>query len=111
MAELNRARRMAQSAESTAESAQDAVMSMASDVRDNIADVGASVTRTAQDAIGSVSRRMKDAGVDPDVMADAAKKQASKLQQAVEEELRERPVRTLAIAAAVGLFVGLMTTR
>jgi ElaB/YqjD/DUF883 family membrane-anchored ribosome-binding protein len=111
MVQPARTRKTLETVENAADSAQETIAAVANDMRENLSQVGASVTRSAQDAIGSVSKRMKDAGVDPDVMADAAKQKVSKLQEAIEDELRERPVRTLAIAAAVGLVVGLLTTR
>jgi ElaB/YqjD/DUF883 family membrane-anchored ribosome-binding protein len=111
MASTSRARRALHAVEDTAASTSDRIATMAGEVKDNIAEAGEAVTRTAQDAVGSVSQRMRDVGVDPDRLADTAKAQMSKLQEAVEDELRERPLRTLAIAAAVGLVAGLMTTR
>lgn len=111
MAHTNRTQKVIDSVDSASNSARETISDTASDVRENIAEMGASVSRTTQDALTNVSQRMRDVGVDPDALAETARKQASKLQEAVEEELRERPVRTLAIAAAVGLVVGMMTTR
>jgi ElaB/YqjD/DUF883 family membrane-anchored ribosome-binding protein len=58
-----------------------------------------------------VSGKLKSVGVDTDVMVDAAKEQVSDLQRLLMEEMRARPMRALGVAAAVGLFVGLMTAR
>lgn len=59
----------------------------------------------------SVQEKLKSVGVDTDVMASAAKDQASELQRLLTDELRIHPMRTLGVAAAVGLFVGLMSGR
>ncbi len=60
---------------------------------------------------GSVTDKLKSVGVDTEVMANTAKEQASELQRLVNDEMRAHPMRTLGIAAAVGLFVGLLTAR
>ena len=66
---------------------------------------------TAESAAATVAAKLKAAGIDTDVMAEAAKGQASELQRLLAEELRARPLRSLGIAAAIGLIVGLMTAR
>ena len=58
-----------------------------------------------------VSDKLKSVGVDTDQMVDAAKEQVSELQRILMDEMRARPMRALGVAAAVGLFVGLMTAR
>ena len=63
------------------------------------------------DMAGTVSSKLKTVGVDTDVMVTAAKDQASELQRLISDELRARPLRALGIAAAVGLIVGLLTSR
>jgi len=67
--------------------------------------------RSASEMAETVSTKLKTVGVDTDVMVNAAKDQASELQRIIADELRVRPVRALGIAAAVGVFVGLMTAR
>ena len=115
MVASTRAGRAFNSADETLESLETSASKLAGDVKANISHMAASVSRTAHDAIDQASHTagqcMQDVGNDADMLAETAKHQASKLQQMVEEELRDRPVRTLAIAAAVGLVVGLMTTR
>lgn len=59
----------------------------------------------------TVTTRLKSVGVDTDQMVTAAKDQATELQRMLGEELRTHPMRTLGIAAAVGVFVGLLTAR
>ncbi len=70
-----------------------------------------SVKRNASELAETVSTKLKTVGVDTDVMATAAKDQASELQRMLAQELQAHPMRALGIAAAVGVFVGLMTAR
>lgn len=65
----------------------------------------------AETAAANIAAKLKAAGIDTNVMAETAKGQASELQRLLAEELRTRPLRSLGIAAAVGLIVGLMTAR
>lgn len=74
-------------------------------------ELGDTVARGASDLAEAVTSRLKTAGVDTEVMANMAKGQASELQRMIGDELRARPMRALGIAAAVGVFVGLMTAR
>ena len=69
------------------------------------------LTRSAEDIAATVSERLRAVGVDTDRMADVAKEQASELQKLIEDEIRERPLRALGLAAAVGLFVGYLSAR
>ena len=69
------------------------------------------LTRSAEDIAATVSERLRAVGVDTDRMVDVAKEQATELQQLIEDEIRERPLRALGIAAAVGLFVGFLSAR
>jgi ElaB/YqjD/DUF883 family membrane-anchored ribosome-binding protein len=65
----------------------------------------------AKDLAADLNAKLKSAGVDTDVMVDAAKGQASELQRLLSAELQQRPLRALGIAAAIGLVVGFMTAR
>lgn len=67
--------------------------------------------RGAEELAASVSDKLKSVGVDTDKMADVAREQAGELQRLIEEEIRERPLRALGLAAAVGLFVGFLAAR
>ncbi len=58
-----------------------------------------------------LSDRLKAYGVDTDVMAEAAKDRAADLQKIFLDELKERPIRTLGAAAAVGLVLGFLVSR
>lgn len=69
------------------------------------------LARSAEDIAAGVTERLRAVGVDTDRMVDVAKEQASELQQLIEAEIRERPLRALGLAAAVGLFVGFLTAR
>ncbi|MCO4054268.1 MAG: hypothetical protein HEQ16_09505 [Bosea sp.] len=70
-----------------------------------------SMARSASEMVDTMSTKLKTVGVDTDVMVSAAKDQASELQRILADEMRAHPMRALGIAAAVGVFVGLMTTR
>ncbi|MCX7324557.1 MAG: hypothetical protein NTZ14_09025 [Hyphomicrobiales bacterium] len=69
------------------------------------------VKRNAGELAETVSTKLKTVGVDTDIMAHAARDQASELQRMIGQELQTHPMRALGIAAAVGVFVGLMTAR
>lgn len=83
--------------------------SVADQIEDEVRD--ATSSRSTSSSEDSVTQKLKSVGVDTDVMTSAAKDQASELQRLLSEELRAHPMRTLGIAAAVGLFVGLLTAR
>lgn len=70
-----------------------------------------SVVRSAQGLAADVGERLRSVGVDTDRVADVAREQVSDLQRIVEDEIRERPLRALGLAAAVGLFVGFLSAR
>lgn len=70
-----------------------------------------SVSRSAQSIAADVGQRLRSYGVDTDRVADVAREQVSDLQRMVEDEIRERPLRALGLAAAVGLFVGFLSAR
>jgi ElaB/YqjD/DUF883 family membrane-anchored ribosome-binding protein len=59
----------------------------------------------------SITDKLKAVGVDAEALGEAAKDQASELQRILTDEMQRHPMRTLGIAAAVGLFIGLLTTR
>lgn len=70
-----------------------------------------SLTRGAEDLVATVGERLRSVGVDTDRIVDVAKEQATDLQRLIEDEIRERPLRALGLAAAVGLFVGFLSAR
>lgn len=69
------------------------------------------LARSAEDIAATVTERLRSVGVDTDKMANLAREQASDLQQLIEDEIRERPLRALGLAAAVGLFIGYLSAR
>lgn len=74
-------------------------------------EIEASLTRGAEDLAATVSSKLKAVGVDTDRLVDVAKEQADDLQELIAREIRERPLRALGLAAAVGLFVGFLSAR
>lgn len=75
------------------------------------AEMGENLLRSAEDMASNVNQKLKSVGVDTDVMVDAAKGQATELQRLIADELKVHPLRTLGVAALVGLVAGLMVTR
>jgi ElaB/YqjD/DUF883 family membrane-anchored ribosome-binding protein len=70
-----------------------------------------SLTRSAEELATNVADRLKSVGVDTDKMVDIAREQATDLQRLIAQEIQERPLRALGLAAAVGLFVGFLSAR
>ena len=81
------------------------------EMQQDVEETATGVVDSALKLKDDVSGKLKSVGVDTDVMVDAAKEQVSELQRLLMEEMRARPMRALGVAAAVGLFVGLMTAR
>jgi ElaB/YqjD/DUF883 family membrane-anchored ribosome-binding protein len=71
----------------------------------------ASLTRSAEELTAAVTDTLRSVGVDTDRMVDVAKEQATDLQRLIVQEIQERPLRALGLAAAVGLFVGFLSAR
>jgi ElaB/YqjD/DUF883 family membrane-anchored ribosome-binding protein len=69
------------------------------------------VARQTSQFAGQVSSSLKSAGLDTDKLAEQARGQARDLQSALIETIRSRPVGALAVAAGIGLFIGLMSSR
>ncbi len=74
-------------------------------------EIEASLTRSAEDLAATVTETLRSVGVDTDHMVDVAKEQASDLQRLIVQEIQDRPLRALGLAAAVGLFVGFLAAR
>ncbi len=69
------------------------------------------IATNGESTVEAVTTKLKSVGVDTDQMAAAARGQASELQRMLANEVQANPLRTLGIAAAVGVFVGLLTAR
>lgn len=80
-------------------------------VKEQAEEIEDTLARGASDIADTVSERLRSVGVDTDRMVDAAKDQATELQQLIMDEVRDRPLRALGIAAAIGLFVGFLSAR
>jgi ElaB/YqjD/DUF883 family membrane-anchored ribosome-binding protein len=80
-------------------------------VKREAGEIEASLTRGAEELAATVSGRLRSAGVDTDKLVEVAREQATDLQQLIEDEIRERPLRALGVAAAIGLFVGFLSAR
>lgn len=83
----------------------------ADSIEDNATEMASAAKRGADDLAETVTTKLKTVGVDTDVMATAAKEHASELQRMIGDEMQRHPVRALGIAAAIGVFVGLMTAK
>lgn len=84
---------------------------LAGDAIDRGAQVADRVARTTSDLADQVSTSLKSYEVDTDQMKAIAKDQAGQLQQALVDTVRSRPIAALAVAAALGVVLGVMTTR
>jgi ElaB/YqjD/DUF883 family membrane-anchored ribosome-binding protein len=100
-----------EAANDTATETIEAVKNGAETASREASELASTVVRSAGEIADTVATKLKTVGVDTDVMVTAAKDQASELQRLIGEEISNRPVRALGIAAAVGLVVGLMTSR
>jgi ElaB/YqjD/DUF883 family membrane-anchored ribosome-binding protein len=97
--------------EAVVENIEDRVRKGAEAIEDNATEMTNTVMRSAGELAETVSSKLMTVGVDTDKMATLAKDQASELQRMIGDELRTHPMRALGIAAAVGVVVGLMTSR
>jgi len=80
-------------------------------VKQDAAELGAGLKRGAEDLTSTVTDTLRAVGVDTDRVMDVAKEQATDLQNLIAQEIQERPLRALGLAAAVGLFVGFIAAR
>jgi len=69
------------------------------------------VSRSAQDIANEVTKKLRAAGVDTDQLIITAREQAGDVQKKLMDEVRERPLRALGVAALVGIAFGLLTSR
>jgi ElaB/YqjD/DUF883 family membrane-anchored ribosome-binding protein len=111
MTPASRKFRAVKAVEDTVDAASAKTADMAHSVKEDLDAVGQSISNGAVEAVATVSEKLKAVGVDTDAMTSAAKEHASELQKLIAEELRNRPMRALGVAAAIGVVVGLMTAR
>lgn len=84
---------------------------MAQSVKDNVSGAMETASQEASQMATAANRKLKSVGIDTDVMINAAAERGSELQTMLQDQLRDRPMRTLGIAAALGVLVGLITAR
>ena len=89
----------------------DRAMDVFETAKADAAAAGRAAQRSASDLASDLVRRLREAGVDTDQLVIQAKDQATELQRAVMQEIRDRPLRALGVAAAAGLLIGLLTSR
>ncbi len=97
--------------QSTRDDAANTLHQASSTVKNEASNLQDSVTKGATELAQNVSDRLKSVGVDTDVIKSAAKDRASELQKLIAEELNARPLRSLGIAAAIGVLFGMITAR
>jgi ElaB/YqjD/DUF883 family membrane-anchored ribosome-binding protein len=97
--------------EASAADLTDRVKKGAETIEQDASEVADNVKRSASDMAETVATKLKTVGVDTEKMANVAKDQASELQRMIGDELKAHPMRALGIAAAVGVFVGLLSSR
>ncbi len=91
-------------AEKNINSATSAIKNEASNLQDGF-------VKSASDIANNVSSKLKSVGVDTDVIVDATQKTATDLQKMLVDEIKARPLRSLGIAAAIGVVFGMMQMR
>ena len=71
----------------------------------------AAAARETETLRRTVEAALKEAGVDTDALSDNARERLTAFEQMASEELARRPLRTLAIAAAIGAVLGALIAR
>jgi ElaB/YqjD/DUF883 family membrane-anchored ribosome-binding protein len=84
---------------------------MAETLREDMAEMKDTVSRKATELVETAGAKLKAVGVDPEAMVATAKDKTHAVQKALQDELKAHPLRTIGIAAALGLVVGLLTRR
>jgi len=69
------------------------------------------LSRKASEYGDTINDKLKSAGVDTDKISYVAREQISDLQRLIGDELRQKPFRTIGIAAVIGLVAGLLSSR
>lgn len=70
------------------------------------ADEGRAGAEQSEQGRGSVASQLKTYGVDTHQMTEAATERAGELQELIIDEIRARPMRAIAWAAAAGVIFG-----
>ncbi|KQU54909.1 hypothetical protein ASG72_04705 [Bosea sp. Leaf344] len=96
---------------SAAETAANKARQAGEEVKRHAGDIEASLTRGAEEVAAGVNATLRSVGVDTDRLGDVAREQVGDLQRMIMQEVQERPMRALGLAAAVGLFVGFLASR
>lgn len=109
-------------AQSTLRDVKDEAISRASDAADRVSeavdslqkeagDLSKIVKKSAAEIADELTKKLREAGVDTDQLVITAKDQYSDFEKRLIDEVRERPLRALGVAALVGVAVGLLTSR
>lgn len=74
-------------------------------------DMTENAVREISSIVASLKTQLRELGVDTEKMIDGAKDSAVSVEKRIAEEIVARPVRSLAIAAGVGLLLGFVTRK
>ena len=83
----------------------------AADASDRAAAILAAAAHETDSLRRAVGAALNEAGVDADALAENARERLTAFEQMASEELARRPLRTLAIAAAIGAVLGALIAR
>jgi ElaB/YqjD/DUF883 family membrane-anchored ribosome-binding protein len=97
--------------QNTASNVTDTLKKGANDMQRKASDIKNDLSEQASDMGAAVSEKLKNYGVDTDVIAESVKEQASSLQNTLNEHVRSNPGRSLALAALAGFVFALMSKR
>ena len=89
----------------------DKARAAAGQAADQAAALAATATKEFDALKQSLERALDDAGVDTDALAQAAREKATTIERLLKEELERRPLRTLAVAVAIGALFGAIIAR
>ena len=78
---------------------------------DQASKLAATATREFEELKGSLERALGEAGVDTEELAAAAREKLTTVERLLKEELEHRPLRTLAVAVAIGALFGAILAR
>ena len=76
---------------------------------DKVSQTADTINTKVSDMASAANSTLKDYGIRTDVMSDIAKQKTSELQDAVVQEIKTNPIRSVAIAAGVGFLFALMS--